>query len=242
MLLGNLINIHPRAMPLTQVKPVKGQSSFQTGSTSSGFGKERVVLSQPGSSRVKAIKRTASFACAYVRQLLAVALTEQEHRIFRCGQRLSRAPLKPFGPGLSWYLISGKRINIRFARWCVTHYMRGVGLDPRPPDWIIKLPTLDFLQNYSVGGYSFTVAQLGFQPSLSRLNREPTPLGLKPSGPQDNPEDSEVKLHGGGAGQSSPTSSVASSVVSLQRMSESARARLEANYSDKAFGLVAFGY
>jgi len=95
--------------------------------------------------------RTASFAYSFLRQSLAVALTESEQRNFRAGTRLSHTGVRVQKSGLAWYLISGRRLNLRFARWCVTHWQRTFGLDPRPPKLIVKLPTVDFLEHYALG-------------------------------------------------------------------------------------------
>jgi len=110
-----------------------------------------VTFEVPGSSRVKGAMRSKSFAYGYLRQTLAVALTESEQRDLRAGTRLSHTGVRIKGTGLAWYLISGRRLNLRFARWCVTHWQRTFGLDPRPPRLVIKLPTLDFLECYALG-------------------------------------------------------------------------------------------
>jgi len=110
-----------------------------------------VTFSRPGSSRTKGVMRSVSFAYSFLRQSLAVALTESEQRNFRAGTRLSHTGVRVKGSSLAWYLVSGRRLNLRFARWCVSHWQRTFGLDPRPPRLIVELPTLDFLEDYALG-------------------------------------------------------------------------------------------
>lgn len=137
------VGILPQAVPV-KILP-KGDSS--PGCATSPDRTGIVSFTVPGSSRVRAVKRTRAFAFAFLRQTLAVALTEEEFRLYRKGTRLSRC--KSIGPpGKSWYLISG-RLNLGFGRWCVTHWQRTLGLDPRPPELVIKYPTWEFLLNYS---------------------------------------------------------------------------------------------
>jgi len=114
-----------------------------------------VVFSKPGSSVVKRVCRTRGFAYAFLRQTLAVALETREFEQFRKGTRLSRVRQIPYS-GLSWYMISGKRLNLSLARWSVSHWQRTFGLDPRPPREIVQLPTYDFLANYSLKNLSYS--------------------------------------------------------------------------------------
>jgi hypothetical protein len=201
---------------------------------SSTLGYPGVSFSVPGASRVRAIKRSRRFALAYLRQLLAVALKEEEFRIFRKGTRLSRVPQRKCSPGLSWYMISGNRVNLLFARWCVTHYQRTLGLDPRNPDWVIKLPTLDFLRNYSSSSAGYNI--------LQGTGASQTPPSMPPKGDQVKPGNDEVKLHHGGTGSSGVTSLELSESQYVTDLPQPVRAQLEREYSYRTFGPIAFGY
>jgi len=197
---------------------------------SSTLGSPGIAFSVPGSSRVKAIKKSLRFARAYLRQLIAVALKEEEFRIFRKGTRLSYTQRKSATSGLTWYLISGDRIVPTFARWCVTHYQRTLGLDPRPPELVIKYPTLDFLKNYSSDSVSYSLGQGVCHPP-----------SMPPKGVQAKPEMDEIKSHLGGAGLPG-VASLVPEARPVDELPEPVRAQLREEYSRHTFGMIAFGY
>jgi hypothetical protein len=169
--------------------------------------------------------RTRSFAYAFARQLLAVALSGEEFKILHRGTRLTRAPLQR-GTKISWYLIGKGRIDIKFARWCVTHWRRTFGFDPRSPSVCVKHPTLQFLQNYSVKGQSYS--------GCPRVGRDVLHV-------QGYPEIKQDDLVGE-PGLSGLTSAEDEEAVELHLLPETVQAQLRQQYLDGAFGPIAFGY
>jgi len=107
-----------------------------------------LLESEPGSSRTRGIMRTEEFACSLTRQTFAVCLSQEELSSVGKGVFLKKTH-SPAPPGLSWYLLGGRRFSIAFARWVVSNYKRTIGLSPRPLAQIAKLPEAIFLLNYS---------------------------------------------------------------------------------------------
>jgi len=224
--LNNSVGIYARDVPVSSPEGGPGAKC-----ASSTLGHPGITFSVPGGSRVKAIKRSLRFARAYLRQLIAVALKEEEFRIFRKGTRLSYTQRKLGTTGLSWYLISGDRIIPSFARWCVTHYQRTLGLDPRSPELVIKFPTLDFLKNYSSDSVSYSLGQ-------GTCHKSPS---MPPKGDQGNPDIGEAKSHHGGVGETD-VASLEQGARTVSELPEPVRAQLREEYSRLAFGQIAFGY
>jgi len=226
--LNNSVGIYARDVPVSF--PIEGRPG-EAKCASSTLGHPGITFSVPGSSRVKAIKRSLRFARAYLRQLIAVALKEEEFRIFRKGTRLSYTQRKVGDSGLTWYLVSGDRIIPSFARWCVTHYQRTLGLDPRSPELVIKYPTLDFLKNYSSDSVSY---------SLGTRTRQ-SPPSMPPKGDQVEPDVDETKSHHGDAGLPG-MASLETEAQYVTELPEPVRAQLREEYSRRSFGTIAFGY
>jgi len=93
--------------------------------------------------------RSASFALAYARTILAVALTEEELGRFRRIVFFQRARASSPEPGLTWYWWTAKSIPMAFARWLVSNHERTFGLRALGPWSYLRVPSLFFLQNYS---------------------------------------------------------------------------------------------
>lgn len=232
--LNHSVGVYPRDYPVV----LPSQTAPGTGCTSSAFGIGPSRFVVPGQSRVRAIMRSRRFANAYLRQTYAVALKVEEFRIFRKGTRLTRVPQEMTDPGLSWYVISGSRINLAFARWCVTHYQRTLGFDPRPPMLVIKYPTLEFLVNYSQDNQDYKGHYL-LKGESGNHNPVHHPKGggstmLQLDCKVDNP------LHGG-AGQSS-TTSLAERAPLWSELDETVQERLRLRNPDNSFGIITWGF
>lgn len=232
--LNHSIGVYPRDYPVILPNQTELGGPGCTSSTF-GTGPSRFVV--PGQSRVRAIMRSRRFAIAYLRQTYAVALKVEEFRRFRKGTRLTRVPQEIHDPGLSWFVISGSRVNLAFARWCVAHYQRTLGLDPRPPMLVIQYPTLEFLVNYSQEKEDYS--------GWFYLKGE-TPI----SNPRPQPKVGESMLQldckvsdspHGGAGLSSMTSPEESAPL-WSELSETVRERLRERNLDDSFGIIALGF
>jgi len=131
---------------------VGGRETRVKGSTSSATKDSEIIFLQPGSSKLKCILKSKELAFSYARLCLAVAFTEGEYRKFRKLVYLYPADKSVQRiEGLTWYLFNVRKgkIPLAFGFWCLRHWKRCLGLDPRSPSEIVNYPTLDFLTNYS---------------------------------------------------------------------------------------------
>jgi len=142
--LNEVLGVGPMDVPVVQASNRNPNTLY--------IRESRYKFVQPGSSRLKAIMNSKELAFSYTRLCLMVAFTPSEFRKFRKFVYLFPAgrPTQQI-EGLTWYKFNVRKgiIPLAFGFWCLRHWTRTLCIDPRSPKDIVKLPTLEFLTNYS---------------------------------------------------------------------------------------------